>query len=62
MSSKKHYSKIWSFDLDTGTRQLKTWVYSDTGTDIEERFKGYKVTNIKELQTEIPEDNDNSRP
>ena len=41
-------SKIFEFDLDTGTRQFRTWVYSDTGTDIEQRFKPYKVSNIKQ--------------
>ena len=47
-------NKRWEFDLDTGERQFKTWVYSDTGQDIESRFKPYKVSNIKEIKkTEI---------
>ena len=43
-------NKMWEFDLDTGDRQFKTWVYSDTGKDIEKRFKPYKVSNIKEIK------------
>jgi hypothetical protein len=43
-------NKRWEFDLDTGDRQFKTWVYSDTGKDIEKRFKPYKVSNIKEIK------------
>jgi len=43
--------KIFEFDLDTGTKQFKTWVYSETGLDIKERFDNCKITNIKELET-----------
>ena len=43
-------NKRWEFDLDTGERKFKTWVYSDTGKDIESRFKPYKVSNIKEIK------------
>ena len=43
-------NKRWEFYLDTGDRQFKTWVYSDTGQDIESRFKPYKVSNIKEIK------------
>ena len=43
-------NKMWEFDLDTGTRNFKTWVYSDTGQDIQARFTPYKVTNIKEIK------------
>jgi len=55
-------AKIWEFDLDTGTRQFKTWVYSDTGLDIEERFldTNCKITNIKEKS--LPKDNLNDKP
>jgi len=43
-------TRCWEFELDLNTRKIKTFVYSDTGTDIEERFtKGYKVSNIKEI-------------
>ncbi len=54
-------SKIFEFDLDTGTRQFKTWVYSDTGTDIEKRFTPHKVSNIKE-KTPIVEETTPSIP
>lgn len=48
-------NKRWKFNLDTGTRQFETWVYSDTGTDIEKRFIPHKVTNIKEIkQPDLP--------
>lgn len=41
--------KTFEFDIDTGSRNFKTWVFSDTGLDIEERFKGYaKISNIQE--------------
>lgn len=53
----KPKNKIFEFDLDVGTRKFRTWVYSDTGLDIEERFTGYKVTNIKEKK-----EDDTSRP
>ena len=43
-------NKRWEFDLDTGDRQFKTWVYSDTGTDIQKRFTPHNVTNIKEIK------------
>jgi len=45
--------KIFEFDLDTGTKQIKTWVYSETGLDIEERFTPFKVTNIKEVKEPV---------
>ena len=43
-------NKRWEFDLDTGDRQFKYWVYSDTGTDIKKIFTPHKVTNIKEIK------------
>ena len=43
-------TRCWEFELDLKTRKIKTFVYSDTGTDIEQRFtKDYKVSNIKEI-------------
>jgi len=45
--------KIFEFDLDTGKKQFKTWVYSETGLDIEERFTPFKVTNIKEVKEPV---------
>jgi len=42
--------RCWEFTLDLKSKKIKTFVYSDTGTDIEERFtKEYKVSNIKEI-------------
>jgi len=52
--------KIFEFDLDTGTKQFKTWVYSETGLDIKDRFEGCKITNIKEKK--IFEDITNDTP
>ena len=49
-------TRCWEFQLDLKTRKIKTFVYSDTGTDIEERFtKGYKVSNIKEIDDPLEE-------
>jgi len=43
-------SRCWEFELDLKSKKIKTFVYSDTGTDIEQRFtKEYKVSNIKEI-------------
>jgi hypothetical protein len=45
--------KTFEFDIDTGTRKFKTWVFSETGLDIEERFKGFaKISNIKEIKND----------
>jgi len=52
--------KIFEFDLDTGTKQFKTWVYSETGLDIKDRFEGCKIKNLKEK--EISEDIINDTP
>ena len=46
-------NKRWEFNLDTGDRQFKTWVYSETGQDIQSSFTPYKVTNIKEIKQTI---------
>ena len=48
--TQNHINRTWEFDLDTGTRKFRTWVYSDTGQDIQARFTPYKVTNIKEIK------------
>ena len=40
--------KAWEFNLKLEKRTIKTFVYSDTGKDIETRFPNNKVTNIKE--------------
>ena len=41
--------KAWQFNLKLEKKTIKTFVYSDTGKDIETRFPNNKVTNIKEI-------------
>ena len=41
--------KAWEFNLKLEKRTIKTFVYSDTGKDIETRFPNNKVTDIKEI-------------
>ena len=42
--------KCWEFKLTyKNGKSIKTFVYSDTGKDIEERFMNCKITNIKEI-------------
>ena len=42
--------KAWQFNLKLEKKTIKTFVYSDTGKDIESRFLiNNKVTNIKEI-------------
>ena len=41
--------KAWGFNLKLEKKTIKTFVYSDTGKDIESRFLNHKVTNIKEI-------------
>ena len=47
-------TKAWSFKLKymhpSKVRTIKSFVYSDTGTDIEQRFAPNLVTNIKEIK------------
>ena len=42
-------TKCWEFKLKLEKKTIKTFVYSDTGKDIESRFPNNKVTNIKEI-------------
>ena len=42
-------TKCWEFKLKLEKKTIKTFVYSDTGKDIETRFSNHKVTNIKEI-------------
>ena len=50
-------SRCWEFELDLKSKKIKTFVYSDTGTDIEQRFtKEYKVSNIKEIAKSLTAD------
>ena len=41
--------KAWEFNLKLEKKTIKTFVYSDTGKDIESRFPTHKVTNVKEI-------------
>jgi hypothetical protein len=42
-------TKAWEFTLKSEKKTIKTFVYSDTGKDIESRFPNHKVTNIKQI-------------
>ena len=41
--------KAWEFKLKLEKKTIKTFVYSDTGKDIEARFPNHKITNIKQI-------------
>tara|TARA_B100001057_G_scaffold500107_1_gene613565 strand:+ start:1387 stop:1551 length:165 start_codon:yes stop_codon:yes gene_type:complete len=45
--------KAWEFKMEKEGITIETFVYSDTGKDIEERFPGWKVTNIKEVSDPV---------
>ena len=42
-------TKCWGFNLKLEKKTIKTFVYSDTGKDIDSRFLNHKVTNIKQI-------------
>ena len=42
-------TKCWEFKLKLEKKTIKTFVYSDTGKDIESRFLNHKVTYIKQI-------------
>ena len=42
-------TKCWEFKMKLEKKTIKTFVYSDTGKDIESRFPNNTVTNIKEI-------------
>lgn len=48
-------TKCWEFTLDLKTRKIKTFVYSNTGDDIESRFPNYKISNLKEIDDPLDE-------
>tara|TARA_B100000686_G_scaffold190020_2_gene196717 strand:+ start:7035 stop:7376 length:342 start_codon:yes stop_codon:yes gene_type:complete len=50
-------TKCFEFKLQLPEKTIKTFVYSDTGKDIESRFPGYKVSNIKEIEDPVSEKN-----
>jgi hypothetical protein len=41
--------QAYSFKLKMADRTITTYVYSDTGKDIESRFPNYGVSDIKKL-------------
>ena len=45
----KQMTKCWEFKLKLEKKTIKTFVYSDNGTDVTSRFPNNKVTNIKEI-------------
>ena len=48
-------TKCWEFNLQLKDKKIKTFVYSDTGDDIESRFEPHTVTNIKEIDDPLAE-------
>jgi hypothetical protein len=50
-------TKCFEFKLKLPEKTIKTFVYSDTGKDIESRFPGYKVSNVKEIEDPVCEKN-----
>ena len=48
-------TKCWEFNLQLKDKKIKTFVYSDTGNDIECRFEPQTVTNIKEIDDPLAE-------
>jgi hypothetical protein len=42
-------TKCWEFKLKLEKKTIKTFVYSDDGTDVTSRFPNNKITNIKEI-------------
>ena len=43
-------TKCYEFELQFPKRTITTFVYSDTGNDIESRFTPHKVSKIKEIK------------
>ena len=43
-------TKCYEFKLQLPKRTITTFVYSDTGEDIESRFTPHKVSKIKEIK------------
>tara|TARA_B100000029_G_C17082224_1_gene780983 strand:+ start:227 stop:415 length:189 start_codon:yes stop_codon:yes gene_type:complete len=49
-------TKCWSIELNFPTdKKIKTFVYSDTGEDIADRFPNCKVKVIKEIDDPLAE-------
>ena len=47
--------RAWNFSLKLPKKKLNTFVYSDTGTDIVDRFVPNVVSNIKEIDDPLKE-------
>ena len=54
-------TKCWKFDLQMSDKTISTFVYSDTGKDIEKRFPNFKVSNIKETDDPLSVTKANTR-
>jgi hypothetical protein len=50
-------TKCFEFKLKLPEKTIKTFVYSETGKDIDSRFPGYNVSNIKEIDDPMSEKN-----
>ena len=49
-------TKCWSIELKfPSEKKIKTFIYSDTGKDIEQRFPNCKVKVIKEINDPLAE-------
>ena len=46
-------TRCWEIELKLADKTLITFVYSDTGTDIEHRFKHGKAKVIKEIDDPV---------
>ena len=55
-------TKCWQFDLQLPEKTISTFVYSDDGKDIEQRFPKYKLSNIKEIDDPLSGTKANQRP
>ena len=53
-------TKCYEFKLQLPKRTITTFVYSDTGKDIESRFTPHKVSKIKEIKDPLKEKKDES--
>ena len=50
-------TKCWKFELESENKKITTFVYSDTGKDIQNRFyKGFKVSNVREIKDPLVSD------
>ena len=50
-------TKAWQIELIFPKKKIKTFVYSDTGEDITQRFPHCKVKVLKEINDPLAENN-----